>query len=208
VRSDRSITETTPANIEQVRLIADDDPCITIQEVQQRTGLSYDSTQQITTDHFKLPKIIARYTPKQLTDFQQKELARTCQPNLAAFRDGTRRFVVLSQADQSKAIKCCLDGKRGSSTCSSSPQWICSKSVLFHLFQINYTVKKNRGIINRKGSRYPSKTLETFLTLAKTIFPFFKRWVYECWGFNVEIGVLELIPAFMRYFHDFLKFFT
>ncbi|CAF1457967.1 unnamed protein product, partial [Rotaria sordida] len=41
VRPGRPITETTPENIEQVHLIIDDDPCITIEEVQDQTGLSY-----------------------------------------------------------------------------------------------------------------------------------------------------------------------
>ncbi|CAF1372916.1 unnamed protein product [Rotaria sordida] len=43
-RLGRPITETTTENIEQVHLIIEDDPCITIEEVQDQTGLSYGTT--------------------------------------------------------------------------------------------------------------------------------------------------------------------
>ncbi|CAF1090572.1 unnamed protein product [Rotaria sordida] len=43
-RPGRSFTETTRENIEQVRLIIEDDPSVTIEEVQEQTGLSYGTT--------------------------------------------------------------------------------------------------------------------------------------------------------------------
>ncbi len=49
-RLGRSITETTAENIEQVRLLIDDDPYITIEEVQVQTDLSY---RNYTTDHLR-----------------------------------------------------------------------------------------------------------------------------------------------------------
>ena len=86
-RPGRPITETTPENIEQVRLIIEDDPCVTIEEVQDQTGLSYGTTQRIITDHLQLTKIAARCLPKQLIDFQRDEGVRICQKNVAIFRD-------------------------------------------------------------------------------------------------------------------------
>jgi transposase len=40
-RSGRSITETTSENIEQIRLLINDDPYLTIEELQEQTDLSY-----------------------------------------------------------------------------------------------------------------------------------------------------------------------
>ena len=40
-RSGRPISATTPENIEQVRLIIDDDSHVTIEEIQEQTGLTY-----------------------------------------------------------------------------------------------------------------------------------------------------------------------
>ena len=52
----RPITETTTENIEQVRLLIDDDPCITIEGIQEQTDLSYGTVQQIISDHMKLER--------------------------------------------------------------------------------------------------------------------------------------------------------
>ena len=81
-RSGRPIAATTPENIEQVRLIIDDDSHVTIEEIQEQTGLSYGTTQRIIKDHLQLTKITARYIPKELTDFQRNERVRICQENL------------------------------------------------------------------------------------------------------------------------------
>ncbi|CAF3871049.1 unnamed protein product [Rotaria sordida] len=59
-RLGRPVTETTFENIEQVRLLIDDDPHITIEEVQEQTDLSHGTVQRIITDHLKLKKAIAQ----------------------------------------------------------------------------------------------------------------------------------------------------
>ncbi|CAF4666472.1 unnamed protein product, partial [Rotaria sp. Silwood2] len=64
----RPITETTTGNIEQIRLLIDDDPYITIEGIQERTNLSYGTVQRIIGDHLNLRKITARYIPTDLTD--------------------------------------------------------------------------------------------------------------------------------------------
>ncbi|CAF3770587.1 unnamed protein product [Rotaria sp. Silwood1] len=60
VISGRPITETTAENIEQVRLLIDHEPYITIEEVQKQTDLSYGTVQRIISDHLKLRKLTAR----------------------------------------------------------------------------------------------------------------------------------------------------
>ena len=88
-RPGRPITETTSENIEQVRLLIDDDPHITIEEVQEQTDLSHGTVQRIISDHLNLRKATTRYIPKDLTDFQRAERVRICKQNLAKFQEGT-----------------------------------------------------------------------------------------------------------------------
>ena len=72
-RCGRPVAATTTENIEQVRMIIDDDSHVTIEEIQEQTGLSYGTAQRIIKDHLQLTKITARYIPKELTDFQRNE---------------------------------------------------------------------------------------------------------------------------------------
>ncbi|CAF3030180.1 unnamed protein product, partial [Rotaria sp. Silwood2] len=100
-RPGRSITETISENIEQVRLLIDDDPHITIEEMQEQTGLSHGTVQRIITDHLNLKKVTARYTPKDLTDFQRAERVQICKQNLAKFQEGTWRLCDIITGDES-----------------------------------------------------------------------------------------------------------
>ncbi|CAF1531507.1 unnamed protein product [Rotaria magnacalcarata] len=86
---DRPVTETTPDNIEKVHHLIDNDPYLTIDEIQVEAGLSHGTTQRIVSDHLKLKKITARWIPNQLTDSQRAERFRICQENLAKFKQGT-----------------------------------------------------------------------------------------------------------------------
>ncbi|CAF1145204.1 unnamed protein product [Rotaria sp. Silwood1] len=88
-RPDRPVTKTTSDNIEQVRLLIDDDPHITIEEWQEQTDLSHGTIHRITTDHLNLKKVTARYIPKDLTDIQRAERVRICKQNLGKFQKRT-----------------------------------------------------------------------------------------------------------------------
>ena len=87
-RPGRPVTETTPENIDQVRDLIDDDPYLTVDEIEGQTGLSHGTVQRIISDHLQLRKITARYVPKHLTNSQKAERVRTCQENLSKFRHG------------------------------------------------------------------------------------------------------------------------
>jgi len=100
-RPGRPISETTTENIEQVRLLIDDDPCITIEDIQEQTDLSHGTVQRIVTDHLKLRKITARYIPKDLTDLQRAERVRICKHNLTKFHQGTWRLCDIITGDES-----------------------------------------------------------------------------------------------------------
>ncbi|CAF3370476.1 unnamed protein product [Rotaria socialis] len=87
-RPGRPVTETTSDNIEKVRRLIDNDPYLTIDEIQVETGLSHGTTQRIVSGHLKLKKITDRWIPNQLTDSQRAERVRICQENLAKFKQG------------------------------------------------------------------------------------------------------------------------
>jgi histone-lysine N-methyltransferase SETMAR len=100
-RPGRPITETTTENIEQVRLLIDDNPYMTIEDIQEETDLSHGTIQRIISDHLKLRKITARYIPKDLTDLQRAERVRICKHNLAKFHQGTWRLCDIITGDES-----------------------------------------------------------------------------------------------------------
>ena len=90
-RPGRPITETTTENIEQIRLLIDDDPYTTIEGIQGQTDLSYGTVQRIISDHLQLRKITERYIPKVLTDPQRAERVRICKESLVKFHQRTWR---------------------------------------------------------------------------------------------------------------------
>ncbi|CAF4161380.1 unnamed protein product, partial [Rotaria sp. Silwood2] len=91
-RPGRPITETTSENIEQIYSIINNDPYITIEELETQTNLSHGTIQRIISDHLNLRKIVARYIPKQLTDSQRAERVRICKENLAKFESNAWRL--------------------------------------------------------------------------------------------------------------------
>jgi histone-lysine N-methyltransferase SETMAR len=100
-RPGRPITETTAENIQQVRLIINDDPHITIEDIQEQTDLSFGTVQRIVSDHLNLRKVTARYIPKDLTDVQRAERVRICKENLLKFQQGTWRLCDVITGDES-----------------------------------------------------------------------------------------------------------
>ncbi|CAF2882018.1 unnamed protein product [Rotaria sp. Silwood2] len=100
-RPGRPVTETTSENIEQVQSIIDDDPFVTVDELQEQTGLSHGTVYRIVSDHLKLMKITARYVPKHLTDFQRAERVRICKENLAKFERGSWKLCDVVTGDES-----------------------------------------------------------------------------------------------------------
>ncbi|CAF2517191.1 unnamed protein product [Rotaria sp. Silwood2] len=100
-RPGRPIAETTTENIEQIHLLIDHDPYITIEGIQERTNLSYGTIPRIIDDHLKLRKITARCIPKDRTDLQRAERVRICKQNLEKFHQGTWRLCDIITGDDS-----------------------------------------------------------------------------------------------------------
>ncbi|CAF4010266.1 unnamed protein product [Rotaria sp. Silwood1] len=66
-RPGRLVTETTDEKIEKIRGVIDDDPYVTIEELQEYTGMSHGTIHKTILDHLKLKKLTAWYIPKHLT---------------------------------------------------------------------------------------------------------------------------------------------
>ena len=97
----KTYTETTSEKIKLVQSIINDDPCITIDELEAQINLSHGTIQQIVSDHLNLRKITARYVPKHLNDFQKAERVRICKENLAKFESGAGRLCGVVTGDES-----------------------------------------------------------------------------------------------------------
>jgi hypothetical protein len=100
-RSGRPVTETTSDNIRQVRDLINNDPHITVDELEAETGLSHGTVQRIISDHLQLKRVTARYVAKHLTDFQKAERVRICQENLLKFEQGVWRLCDVVTGDES-----------------------------------------------------------------------------------------------------------
>ena len=100
-RAGRPITETTTENIRQVQDLINDNPYITINELEAESGLSHGTIQRIVSDHLQLKKVTARYVPKYLTNFQKAERVRICQENLLKFEQGVWRLCDVVTGDES-----------------------------------------------------------------------------------------------------------
>ncbi|CAF4676956.1 unnamed protein product, partial [Rotaria sp. Silwood2] len=111
-RPGRPVTETTPENIVQIRLLIDDGLYITIKSNQERTNLSYGTVQRTIRDYLKIRKITARYMPKDLTDLQRAERVRICKQNLEKFHQGTWRLCDIITGDETRGIKIHHDNGR------------------------------------------------------------------------------------------------
>lgn len=72
-RAGRPTTATSPDNVVAVRCIIDRDPHVTLEDIEEQTGISHGSVESILSDHLHLHKISARWIPKLLSQEQKKE---------------------------------------------------------------------------------------------------------------------------------------
>ncbi|CAF4347709.1 unnamed protein product, partial [Rotaria sp. Silwood2] len=100
-KSERPVTETTPENVDWIRDLINDDPYLTVDEIEEQTGLSHGTVQRIISDHLQLRKTTTRYVPKHLTNSQKAERVRICQENLSKFEQGVWRLSDVVTRDES-----------------------------------------------------------------------------------------------------------
>ena len=95
------ITATTPANIEAVRQLINDDPHISLHHLEAQTSLSYGSIETIIHKHLHLRKLASRWVPHLLTASQKAKRLAFCKQNLAKFNEGKWRLCDVFTGDES-----------------------------------------------------------------------------------------------------------
>ena len=86
-RSGRLIVETLPANIERVRIVIEEDPYYTYDEIEAETSLSRVTIYNIIHNHLKLKKITSRWVPHELSVKNRQVQVWICQENLKKFEE-------------------------------------------------------------------------------------------------------------------------
>ena len=99
-RLGRPVSELTDENIELVRLVINNDPHSTYNDIIAETTLSHGTIERIITDCLKMKKVTSRWVPHQLTDEQKQERVRLCRENLAKFRRGSWRLCDIITGDE------------------------------------------------------------------------------------------------------------
>ncbi|CAF4422873.1 unnamed protein product, partial [Didymodactylos carnosus] len=100
-RVGRPITETTPANIDKVKAVIEEDPYCTYDEIEAETSLSRGTVNRIIHDALQLKKVTSRWVPHELTEKNRQDRVRICRENLAKFKDGRWRLCDVVTGDES-----------------------------------------------------------------------------------------------------------
>ena len=95
------ITATIPQNIEAVRQLINDDPHISLHQLEAQTSLSYGTIERIIHDHLQLRKLASRWIPYMLTAAQKAKRLAFCQHNLAKFNESKWRLCDVFTGDES-----------------------------------------------------------------------------------------------------------
>jgi len=99
-RSGRPVTTVTPANIERIRQLIDEDPHITYDEIEAETLINKFSIHEIIHGALKLKKVTSRWVPHELTLKNRQDRVKICQENLAIYRDGPGRLCDILTGDE------------------------------------------------------------------------------------------------------------
>ena len=86
----RRVTSVTRANIEQVRLLIEEDPYLSIKRVSTVLSISVGSAQTILHDHLNLKKVCAHWIPHLLSDEQKRHRVASAQEMLDIFEGADR----------------------------------------------------------------------------------------------------------------------
>lgn len=100
-RSGAPITETTGDNIERVRCLIQEDPHISLRDIEANTSISKTSVERILHDHLNLRKLHACWVPHKLTPEQKQTRLLMSQYNLAQFEEGKWRLCDVVTGDES-----------------------------------------------------------------------------------------------------------
>lgn len=99
-RSGRPLTSFSEDNIELVRLVIEDNPHATYDEIKGETFINRFTIFQIIHEALKLRKVSSRYVPHLLTDENRATRVAYCKENLAFYRDGPGRLCDILTGDE------------------------------------------------------------------------------------------------------------
>ncbi|CAF4135886.1 unnamed protein product [Rotaria sp. Silwood2] len=88
LRSDRPRAAVTDEMIDAVRLMIDDDPHVTYQQIECSLGINSPAINSILHDHLKLRKVCARWVPHSLITYQKRLRIQFCRESLERFEQG------------------------------------------------------------------------------------------------------------------------
>ena len=100
-RSGRPITETTIDNIDRVRVLIEEDPWCTYDEIEAQTSLSRGTIHTIIHDHLKKKKVTSRWVPHELSEKNLQDRVGICRENLAKIKDNKWRLGDIITGDES-----------------------------------------------------------------------------------------------------------
>lgn len=100
-RVGRPITGQTKANIERVRLVIEEDPYSTYDEIEEATSLCRGTIQNIIHDCLQLRKVTSRWVPHLLSEKNRQDRVRVCEHNLEMFRSNRWRLCDVITGDES-----------------------------------------------------------------------------------------------------------
>ena len=100
-RSGAPITGPTAANIEVVRVLIENNPYLTYDELEAQTMLSRGTLERTIIDCLQLRKVASRYVPHFLSEKNRKDRVRICEYNLDKFKSGSWRLCDVVTGDES-----------------------------------------------------------------------------------------------------------
>ena len=100
-RPGRPITKCTSSNIDQVKVLIDENPNIGYAHIEAQTSLSYGTINKIIHDHLLLKKISARWVPHELSKKNREDRVHHCEYNLAMIDSKKWRLGDINTGDES-----------------------------------------------------------------------------------------------------------
>lgn len=100
-RSGRPITATRGFDVELVADVVEEDPFLSIRDIEELTSLSYGTIQRILHDHLELRKVSSRWVPHLLTPENKAHRLGFAQAMLAKLKSGQWRFDQILTGDES-----------------------------------------------------------------------------------------------------------
>lgn len=92
-RDGRPRTGVTPENVEKVRLMVRDDPHISYEYIQKSLQVSSDTVSKILHEELRMKKVVCRWVPHSLTQFQKDERVRISRQTLQMLSEGGQRLI-------------------------------------------------------------------------------------------------------------------